>query len=193
VFRRRQQAQPTQPAPPGQAQSKSGGKGRPTPKRSEAEKQRRARVNPPKDRRESAKLRRERTREARARQREGLLRGDEKYLSARDRGPLRGFVRDYVDARRTAMEFFLPSAIVILVLGLIRSPQMQQVSLLVWYIVIVVMVGNSIVLVRGVKRQLRARFPDGSTRGVTAYALMRSMQLRRFRLPPPRVKPGAKI
>jgi hypothetical protein len=30
--------------------------------------------------------------------------------------------------------------------------------------------------------------PDASHRGAMTYALMRSMQIRRFRLPPPRIK-----
>jgi hypothetical protein len=181
-------AQPAQPTPP-----KPGGKGRPTPKRSEAEKQRRARVNPPKDRREQAKQRREQMKAARRRQREGLARGEEKHLPARDRGPVRGFVRDYIDSRRTAAEFFLPGALTVLILGLVPVVRLQTISYLLFYVIIVTIVVNSTIVVRGMKKELSRRFPDEGPRGVTSYAVLRAMQLRRFRLPPPRVKPGDHI
>jgi hypothetical protein len=194
VFRRRQQAEsPAHPDPDQPAQPKPGGKGRPTPKRNEAEKRRRARVNPPKDRREQTKLQRAQVKAARQRQREGLTRGEERYLPARDRGPVRGFIRDYVDARRTAAEFFLPSALVVLVLGLIRTPLTQTLSTIIWLLIVVTIVVDSIIVVRGLKKQLRRRFPDEPAKGATAYALLRAMQLRRFRLPPPRVKPGTAL
>lgn len=190
MFRRRQQAKPV---PGSEGQPKPGGKGRPTPKRSEAEKQRRAKVSPPKDRRQWARLQREQTREARRRQREGMMRGEEKYLPARDRGPVRGFVRDYVDSRRTAAEFFLPGAVAVLALGLIRTRLTQELSTVLWLTLIAVIVVDSIRVVRGLKKQLRQRFPDAETRGVATYTLVRTLQFRRFRLPPPRVKPGDKI
>ena len=45
---------------------------------------------------------------------------------------------------------------------------------------------------RGVKKQAAQRYPGESTRGVTRYAIMRTLQIRRFRMPSPRVGPRAK-
>src|SRR3954463_9775826 len=92
------------------------GKGRPTPKRRDAERRRKV-VVAPKNRKEAARLQRERTREVRRTQREGMVKGNDRYLGPRDAGPARAFVRDYVDSRRTIGSYFLPATIVILVLG----------------------------------------------------------------------------
>jgi len=46
---------------------------------------------------------------------------------------------------------------------------------------------------RGLNRLVAERLPGESTRGVTLYAVMRALQIRRFRMPVPRVKPGEKI
>lgn len=40
------------------------------------------------------------------------------------------------------------------------------------------------------KKRLAERFPDDKRRGAVAYALMRSLQMRRLRLPKPQVKRG---
>ena len=56
-----------------------------------------------------------------ARQREAMASGDERYLPARDKGPVRRFARDYVDSRFRVAEFFLPLAVVILVLSMVRG------------------------------------------------------------------------
>ena len=71
------------------------GKGRPTPKRRDAQKRRQAVV--PKDRKEAAKLWRERVREQRMQQRQALLTGDERHLPPRDQGPAKRLARDIED------------------------------------------------------------------------------------------------
>src|SRR3954453_11258622 len=76
------------------------GKGRPTPKRRDAERRRQP-IVAPKNRKEASRLQRERPREARKDNREGVARGDQRRLAPRDAGPARAFVRDYVDSRRT--------------------------------------------------------------------------------------------
>jgi hypothetical protein len=52
----------------------------------------------------------------------------------------------------------------------------------------VLIVLDSVFLVVKLRRGLARTFPDENTRGVVPYALMRSMQIRRFRLPPPRLR-----
>ncbi|MET9434649.1 DUF3043 domain-containing protein [Streptomyces sp. NPDC006551] len=165
-------------------------KGRPTPKRSEAQTQRRRAATVPTDRKEAMKRQREARRADLARQREALASGDERYLPARDKGPVRRFVRDFVDSRFAIAEFFLPMAVVILVLSMIRVPALQNISLLLWLGVIVMIVIDSIGIWLRLKKQLNERFPNESKRGAVAYGLMRTLQMRRLRLPKPQVKRG---
>lgn len=165
-------------------------KGRPTPKRKEAEALRRAVVKPPTTRREAARRAREARRAALAKQREALLSGDERHLPVRDRGPVRRFARDFVDSRWHVAEFFLPIAVFILVLSMLPSLAARNFALLLWLSVIVLIVFDSVLLTRRLKKALRARFPDENLRGVGAYALMRSLQMRRMRLPRPQVARG---
>ncbi|MEU8761820.1 DUF3043 domain-containing protein [Streptomyces sp. NPDC048659] len=167
-------------------------KGRPTPKRSDAQSQRRRAQSAPLDRKEAAKRQREARRTDMVRQREALASGDERYLPARDKGPVRRFVRDFVDSRFAVAEFFLPMAVVILVLSLFgnKAPQLQTISLLLWAGVIVMIVIDSIGIVFRLRKQLNERFPNESRRGAVAYGLMRTLQMRRLRLPKPQVKRG---
>ncbi|WP_225831053.1 DUF3043 domain-containing protein [Streptomyces sp. NK08204] len=165
-------------------------KGRPTPKRSEAQSQRRSLAVTPANRKEAAKRQREERRLELQRQRLALAGGDERYLPLRDKGPVRKFARDWVDARFNVAEFFLPLAVVILVLTVVRVPQVQTIALLMWLIVIVLIVLDAAVSGFRLKKRLAERFPDRERKGAVAYALMRSLQMRRLRLPKPQVKRG---
>ncbi|KUO13237.1 DUF3043 domain-containing protein [Streptomyces sp. DSM 15324] len=165
-------------------------KGRPTPKRSEAQSQRRSVAHTPTTRKEAAKRQRDERRTQLERQRQALAGGDERYLPARDKGPVRKFARDFVDSRFNVAEFFLPMAVAILVLSLVRVASLQTVALLLWLVVIVLIVLDSIVSAFRLRKALQARFPDQNRRGAVAYALMRSLQMRRLRLPKPQVKRG---
>ena len=165
-------------------------KGRPTPKRSEAQSQRRSVANTQMTRKEAAKRQREERRSAMERQRQALASGDERYLPARDKGPVRKFARDFIDSRFNIAEYFLPMAVVILVLSMIRVASLQNVALLLWLVVIVLIVLDSLVTGFRLKKRLAERFPDDRKRGAVAYALRRSLQMRRLRLPKPQVKRG---
>lgn len=165
-------------------------KGRPTPKRSEAQSQRRSVANTPTTRKDAAKRQREERRVQLQKQRQALAGGDERYLPARDRGPVRKFARDHVDSRFNAAEFFLPLAVVILVLSVVRVASLQNIALLLWLVVIVLIVLDSILSAFRLRKRLAERFPNQKTRGAVAYGLMRSLQMRRLRLPKPQVKRG---
>ncbi|MEV7444260.1 DUF3043 domain-containing protein [Streptomyces sp. NPDC091204] len=165
-------------------------KGRPTPKRAVAQSQRKAVVASTGNRKEDAKRARERRRAEMSRQREALASGDERYLPARDKGPVRRYVRDFVDSRFSVAEMFLPLAVVILVLSMIRQPTIQNVALLLWLGVIVLIILDSIGLVFRLRKALNERFPNEPRRGAVAYGLMRTLQMRRLRLPKPQVKRG---
>ncbi|WP_327269771.1 DUF3043 domain-containing protein [Streptomyces sp. NBC_01218] len=165
-------------------------KGRPTPKRTDAQTQRRRASTTPVDRKEAVKRQREARRVDMAKQREALASGDERYLPVRDKGPVRRFVRDFVDSRFCVAEWFLPMAVVILVLSVIQVRNLQNISLLLWLGVIVLIVLDSIGIAVRLRKQLRTRFPDTPQRGAVAYGLMRTLQMRRMRLPKPQVKRG---
>ncbi|MEU4995192.1 DUF3043 domain-containing protein [Streptomyces sp. NPDC021622] len=165
-------------------------KGRPTPKRSEAQTQRRSVANTPVTRKEAAKRQRNERRVQMDKQRQALASGDERYLPARDKGPVRRFARDFVDSRFCIAEFFLPLAVIILVLSMVRIPQLQNIALLLWLFVIVLIIVDSVTTAFRLKKRLAERFPDESKKGAVAYALMRTLQMRRLRLPKPQVKRG---
>jgi hypothetical protein len=165
-------------------------KGRPTPKRSEAQSQRRSVASTPTNRKDAAKRQREERRAQMERQRQALASGDERYLPVRDKGPVRRFARDWVDSRFNVAEFFLPLAVVILILSVVRVPALQTVALLLWLVVIVLIVLDAAVSGFRLRKRLTERFPDKNRKGAVAYALMRSLQMRRLRLPKPQVKRG---
>lgn len=173
------------------------GKGRPTPKRREAERDRRQRVVAPRDRREAARLNRDRNRAERLKMRQAMVTGDERHLPPRDRGPVRRYVRDFIDARRSVAEYFLYIALTVFVITLVPSPTLRLIGGWVWLVMLPLLVVDSFLLSRRLKRALRERFPDAeatrATKGAIAYGLMRSLQMRRLRLPKPQVRPGAQI
>ena len=167
-----------------------GAKGRPTPTRKEAEAAARQRAKAPMDKKTAQKVLRERRTESNAKVREGMRTGDERYLPARDKGPVKRFIRDYVDARLSIAEFLLPLLIVIMVMQYSGSEQAIRIgSSLMSVTILVVALDTSWLLFR-VKRALRKKFPDEPLRGVTFYTIMRVLQLRFMRMPKPRVKVG---
>ncbi|MEU1629112.1 DUF3043 domain-containing protein [Streptomyces sp. NPDC020096] len=168
-------------------------KGRPTPKRNEAQTQRRQRSTVPTDRKAASKQAREARRVEMAKQREALASGDERYLPVRDKGPVRKLCRNYVDTRYHVAELFLPLAVVILVLSMIPSMNVKDISLLLWLLLIVLIVAQSFFTAFRLRKVLRERFPNENLRGAVAYALMRTLQMRRMRLPKPQVKRGEQI
>ena len=170
-----------------------GSKGRPTPSRREAERARRERVKPVLNRREAARKRREDARAARLAQRAALLAGDESRLPLRDRGPVRSRVRDLVDSRRNLGDFFLPMVLVAFLATLVPSAAVKIYATLALYAAVLLLITDLFVLSRRIKGNLRVRFPDQDTKGAVMYGVMRATQLRRLRLPKPKVSPGAKI
>ena len=169
------------------------GKGRPTPTRREAEQARKERVRPPLTRREALKRERELARAARARSRQAMSTGDERHFLERDKGPVRRYLRDYVDSRRTVAEFFLPIIFVVLLLSFLPSPQLRVFSTLLWLATMLLVIIDVTMMGFRVKREVRTRFPDDAGRGHVLYAIARSTQIRRFRLPKPTVKPGTPV
>ena len=174
------------------ADSSPAGKGRPTPKRSEKQRRRSGPVAPPPmTRKEAARRKKEEATAVRTRIKEGAARGDERYLSKRDSGPVRQLVRDTVDERRNVGVLLLPLALVLIVANLTGIRQLQELGLLLWVAAILAMIVDIAVTTFVIRRRIREQFPEeGGMVGHVAYGLLRSTVLRRFRLPPPRVSPG---
>ncbi|MDN4595854.1 DUF3043 domain-containing protein [Leifsonia virtsii] len=166
------------------------GKGVPTPSRREQEA---ARKRPlvPTDRKEAARAARAKQAEAREKARIGMAAGDDRYLTARDRGPQRRYVRDYVDARFSIGEFLIPVMLIVIVLTFLPWPAMQVYGLFALWGFFLIAVIDCFVLGFLVRRRVGEKF--GTTkveRGLRWYAAMRALQLRVMRLPKPQVKRG---
>lgn len=170
--------------------TESTGKGRPTPKRKVSEAKRITSSLAPvvtKDQKRAAKLA---NRQDRVAARTAYLRGDENALPARDRGPERRFVRNYVDARRSIGEYFLPIIFVVLILTLIPEPTVQFGAIAIMYGVLMIAVVDGIFLSRKIRKLMGEKFPKSPTKGLGMYAWLRSTQMRRLRAPHPQIKVG---
>ncbi len=181
LFRRKAESvaepEPVTPAPASPGVKKA----RPTPTRKEAEAARRQRVNRPMTGRQA---RQAAARQARAERM--------KTMAVRDQSPEKALMRDYVDARLNLGEFLLPSVVVILAITLLGSyfPNVAILTTLAMYLFILAVIVDGFLMWRGFKRVLAERFPNAPTRGLLMYGMTRSTQIRRFRLPPPRIKRG---
>jgi hypothetical protein len=202
------QAQGSQPAQAPEAPAKSKapaqtGKGRPTPKRSEAEANRyrsltgtttsgRNRSSTAAPSRKLTPEEKARVRSDRGKQMQAMRRGEEWALQPRDRGPMKKLARDYVDAHRRPSEFYM-YALIVLVISLVAGKAHKALNTDLQFLllaIIAVIIVDAILLRRSINKLAKERLPGESTRGITFYAIMRALQLRRFRNPAPRIKPG---
>jgi hypothetical protein len=209
VFRRRSagatdgtaQDSPGAQSPDGPANTKprspaEAAKGRPTPKRSVAEAKRRQPITgssrggaaAPRTKEEKAKARTNR-----AGRYEAMRRGEAWALNPRDRGPARALTRDFVDSKRRVSEYYMYILVVLLAAVFVRSAAAQAIISPVVLLLILVIVVDATLIRRSLGRLMAERLPGESTRGLTMYAVMRALQIRRFRVPTPRVHPGDKI
>ena len=178
----------TTETPAEEAETPASGKGHATPSRAEREA---ARKRPlvPADRKAAAKDARSKNAEARERARLGMAAGDERYLTQRDRGPQRRYVRDYVDARFTVAEFLMPVMLIVVIFSFVQVTALQYYAIIVLWVFFAIAIIDSVVMVTMMKRRIRAKF--GTTeRGLNWYAIMRALQFRMIRIPKPQVKRG---
>ncbi len=189
MFRRTRQEVATPPL----EELKHSGKGRPTPTRKEAEAAAKARAKPPRTRREQAKAQRATRGESSQRVRQGMRAGEEKYLLPRDKGPVRRFIRDFVDARFSFVELIIPLLVVTMVLGYSGNAAMASFGNALLFGSILLVILDILMLRFRLRRQLAVRFPDESTKGTTYYAITRAMQMKFMRLPKPKVKIGQEL
>jgi len=165
-------------------------KGRPTPKRKEAQSKRIVSSLAPASTKEEKKRAREQSRASRNASRAAYLRGEESAMPLRDRGPARRQVRNIVDARRSIGEYFLPIIFVVLLLSVFPVPALQYGAIALMYAVLLTAAIDGVFLSRKIKREIRNRFPDSPTKGLGLYGWLRSTQMRRLRTPHPQVKAG---
>lgn len=161
--------------------SQSAKKGRPTPTRKEAEAARRQRVTPTLSKKEARAAASRQSRLDRA-----------KAMNAREAVPEKALMRDYIDARFSIGEFLLPSLVVILALTFLSTtiPRIALISTLLMYAFILLVLFDVFIMWRGFKKVLAQRLPKASPKGLLMYGMNRSIQIRRFRMPPPRIKRG---
>jgi len=179
------------------------GKGRPTPKRSAAEANRyrtltgsttsgRGRPAATDTRRKLTPEEKAKARQDRTRQLQAMRRGEDWALGPRDRGPAKKLARDYVDAHRRPMEFYM-YALIVLIIALFagRSDKALASYMQIFLLVIIAIIAvDAYFLRRSIVNVVHERLPGESTRGLALYSIMRALQLRRFRTPTPSLKPG---
>jgi hypothetical protein len=189
LFRRTRQEATTPP----DEENRPAGKGRPTPTRKEAEAAAKARAKPPRTRREIAAAQRSTRGESSSRVRQGMRDGEEKYLLPRDKGPVRRFIRDFVDSRFSFIELIIPMLVITMVLGYSGNDTLRSIGNSVLFGSVLLVAVDMFVLRFRLRRQLAARFPDESVKGTTYYAVTRAMQMKFMRLPKPKVKIGQEL
>jgi len=166
-------------------------KGRPTPKRSEAEKRRRQPYSAPADRKAAVAQSRTQSRAERTKRYDAMRRGENWALPAKDRGPVRALARDVVDSRRRVSEYYM--YIVGALVVLLFIPQLRTIVDYVVLAVIFVMLIEAGLLGRQVRKLAAQRYPGERTKGLTVYSALRAMQIRALRTPKPRVKAGDQV
>jgi len=183
-------AEPAEPALPKAYTPK---KGEATPKRPVAN--RRVAETKPKDPKAARALARQRRQEDARERREGLMTGDDRFLSARDKGPVRRYVRDIVDARQNVGSIFFFGTIVVLVLSMVPNFTVQLGSNLAFLAMLVAIALDSMLLARRIRSRVSAKFPKNDERwgSLYFYGIMRALSFRRMRAPKPQVKVGDKV
>jgi DUF3043 family protein len=168
-------------------------KGAPTPKRSEAQANRRQPYQAPSDRKAAAKQSRQRSQQDRVRRTQALQRGEQWALPAKDQGPVRALARDIVDARRGFGEYYMLMVVVLLALLFLPGSNSKIIADFIVLALLGLIVVEGWFVGRKVKRLAAERFPGQTTKGVTMYTVMRGISMRRMRVPKPRVSRGDKI
>jgi hypothetical protein len=169
---------------------REGAKNRPTPKRRDQEAMRRQPLVQT-DRKRARQQERVKRNEQVALTRQAMFTGDERHLPPRDKGPVRRYIRDYIDARWNLAEFMLPVMVLVLAFSFIRIDAILAMVTAATYGIILIAVVDTWLMWRRCKRLLTEKYgADQLGRGNGMYAAMRAFQLRRFRMPRPMVDRG---
>jgi hypothetical protein len=155
-------------------------KGRPTPSRKEAEALNKAR----------AKLAQS---ESSSKMREAMRTGDDRYLPARDKGPVKRFIRDFIDSKFSPIELLIPVMFIVLVLGWSGNKTLASYANLTLLAMLLLIVVDVFRMRLRLRKELTRRFPGESQKGTTYYAVARSLQMRFMRMPKTQVKIGQQL
>ena len=101
-----------------------------------------------------------------------MARGEDKYLPARDRGPVRAYVRDVVDSRPHLLGLFMPLALVVVASVLVPVPAVQQYMSLFSLAMLMVMIAEGVYLGLSTTARVRGEVP-GRRRERTGHRLVR--------------------
>lgn len=171
--------------------ARDGAKNRPTPKRKDQEAARRQPLVVA-DRKQAKKQDRAKRNEQMHKTRQAMMTGDDSGLPPRDKGPVRRYMRDYIDARRNLAEFMLPVMLIVLALSFLRTSQILFFVTLLTYSILLTAVADTFIMWRGLRKRLTEKFGEetAKAKGNAMYAAMRAFQLRRSRMPRALVKRG---
>ena len=169
--------------------AREGAKSRPTPKRPDQEAANRQPLVVA-DRKKAKAIDRDKRREQMNKTRQAMLTGDDTYLPPRDKGPVKRYVRDYVDARWNLAEFMLPVMVIVLAASFLRITSLFLAVQLMTYAILLIAIGDTVWMWLKLKKALTAKFGEGSAKGNGFYAVMRAFQMRRTRMPKPQVARG---
>ena len=178
--------QPKQEASPETGSAKAGRqkKNAPTPTRRQAEAERMERLHP------SLTPGQQRRADRRAK---SQARYD--ALDRQEQSPERVLLRDVIDSRWTINEFVLPLMILVMALSMttLLDPATavlgSWVAGLLWLLLIMAFI-NTWFMWRSFKVLLEQRVPGANRRGLLMYMFNRSIMIRRFRRPAPRIARG---
>jgi Protein of unknown function (DUF3043) len=151
---------------------------------------------PPANRREAYRRMRAKEREARVEARAGVMAGKEEYLPKRDQGPERSLVRDIVDSRHSVGRYFMPIALgLLLITSGVAPVPIRLLGNVAFYALILLVIADSFLLTRRLRRELTTRFPKSTLppRSHYFYGIMRGLSFRKLRMPAPKVKVGDKV
>ena len=183
-------------------------KGRPTPKRREAQgsrgpvlpapksaKQARERRKAMAPTKEDRKVLREKSRQDATDRRARMMAGEDKFLAPRDKGPEKAYARDLVDSRLNISSFFMPIAIVMLVVSLLLPYEWQLLANFAMIAILFILLIEGLLMGRAVNKRVNERFPKYTGTGFKLgwYAFVRMMQFPPLRMPKPRVKRGQDV
>ena len=166
------------------------GKGRPTPSRKAKEA---ANIRPLVGAKtpEAKKAARAALNDERAKARAGMMAGEERYLSPRDKGPQRRMARDMVDARLfTVGELLIPALFVVIITNTIQNTVVEVIGLMILWGLLFAIVVDATLIGFKVKKEISKKYGNVD-RGVVWYSASRSFQMRPMRLPKPQVKRGS--
>jgi ABC-type amino acid transport substrate-binding protein len=127
---------------------------------------------------------------ATARERREAERRD-RDLAPYDRGPVKAFIRDEVDARRRLVGAFLPVLGIVIIAAVNPASDWQRYALYAGLVALAAVVVDAVVMGVTITRAARAAFPDESVPLLATgwYAFLRAHRSRAKRRPPPKVAP----